>query len=240
VSESAVLEIEDLNVWYGHRHAVKSVSLTVPRARIVALLGANGAGKTSLIKAVLGLVPRSEGRMAFLGAPILGRPTEEIVRQGIGYVPEGRRIFATLTVEENLLAGAYVRQATRDEIQTELEGIYERFPVLRLRHRSAGGSLSGGEQQMLALGRALMSDPKLLLLDEPSLGLAPKIVHELFGQISGLRDQGRTVLLAEQNARLATEIADSAYVLETGKAVLAGAAKDLWDNEMVRRSYLGT
>jgi branched-chain amino acid transport system ATP-binding protein len=233
-----ILKIEELHTYYGSIHALKGISMEVSPGKIVALIGPNGAGKTTLLKSILGMVPPRNGHILFDGNPIHSLPTEQIVRSGISYVPEGRRIFPLLTVVENLEMGAYLR-SDRDEIATDIEKILELFPQLKDRRKQLGGSLSGGEQQMLALGRGLLGRPKLLLMDEPSLGLAPVLVDQIFEMTTRLNDEGITILLVEQNAQMALSIASSAAVLENGTIALMGSASELIENEQVKRTYLG-
>ncbi len=232
-----LLEIEDLIVRYGQVPALKEISLTVGEGEIVALIGANGAGKSTTLRAISGLLKPSHGRIRFRGLDITGVKPARIVAQGIVHIPEGRRIFTRMTVEENLRLGFFSRR--REDATEAYERVFRLFPVLEERRRQRGATLSGGEQQMLAIGRALMTRPTLLLLDEPSLGLAPTLVLKIMDTIQGIRDQGTTVLLVEQNAFLALEMADQAYVLETGKVVLQGTGRELLANDMVRRAYLG-
>ena len=233
-----MLALEDVRVAYGNVEVLRGVTLTVARGELVCLIGANGAGKTTTAKTISGLLRPRGGRVTFLDTRIDGRPAHEILRAGIAHCPEGRRIFPDMTVRENLEMGAFVRgRAAR--IADDLDRVLERFPVLRQRAGQLGGTLSGGEQQMLALARALMSDPKLLVLDEPSLGLSPTMVETTFELIGEIRRQGVTVLMVEQNAYLALRMADRGYVMETGRTVLEGAAGALLENEHVRRAYLG-
>jgi branched-chain amino acid transport system ATP-binding protein len=233
-----ILEVIDLQVSYGAIKALDGVSFAVPEGRIVALLGANGSGKTTALRAITGLAAIGGGRIVFRGREVQSLPTHEIVRAGIALAPEGRRIFANLTVSENLLLGAYFR---RDQLAVarDRDRIYDTFPRLAERCGQAAGTLSGGEQQMLALGRALMSRPRLLLLDEPSLGLAPLLVKEVFHIITRLNQQGVTVLLVEQNAGAALRIAHQGYVLETGRMVLAGSGAELLAQPQLQQAYLG-
>ncbi|MBW2617775.1 MAG: ABC transporter ATP-binding protein [Deltaproteobacteria bacterium] len=234
-----MLEVSGLNVLYGGIRALKGVSLTVSEGKIVALIGANGAGKSTLLKAISGLVPIGEGRVTFEGRTISGYPPERIVAAGISQIPEGRQIFAPLKVIDNLRLGAFLFRGQRHRAETEtlMEYVYQVFPVLRDRANQIAGTLSGGEQQMLAIGRALMSRPKLLILDEPSMGLAPLLVREIFGVIETLNQEGRTVLLVEQNARAALHVADYAYVLETGSITAEGPSQKLLGNEEIRKAY---
>jgi len=233
-----ILKIEELHTYYGIIHALKGISMDVDRGEIVALIGANGAGKTTLLKSILGMVPPRQGSIHFDGRPIERLSTEQIVRFGISYVPEGRRIFPLLTVKENLEIGAYLR-SDRDEILKDIEKIFQLFPQLANRQKQLGGSLSGGEQQMLALGRGLMGRPKLLLMDEPSLGLSPVLIDHIFEMIKRLNEQGITILLVEQNALMALSITTRGAVIETGEIALMGLASDLIENEQVKRTYLG-
>ena len=233
-----MLALEDVRVAYGNVEVLRGVSLRVAAGELVCLIGANGAGKTTTAKTISGLLRPRGGRVTFLGARIDGRPAHEILRSGIAHCPEGRRIFPDMTVRENLEMGAFVRGRAAD-IADDLDRVLERFPVLRERARQLGGTLSGGEQQMLAIARALMSNPKLLVLDEPSLGLSPTMVEATFQLIAEIRRQGVTVLMVEQNAYLALRMADRGYVMETGRMVLEGAARTLLENEHVRRAYLG-
>jgi branched-chain amino acid transport system ATP-binding protein len=233
-----VLEVEGLNVHYGGIHALKNVSIRVPEEKVVTLVGANGAGKSTLLRAVSGLVPASGGKIRYAGRDILGIPSHRIAREGIAMSPEGRRVFVNLSVYENLLMGAYCRD-DRKEIDRDIEWIFETFPRLLERRDQPAATLSGGEQQMLALGRALMSRPRLLLLDEPSLGLAPLLIREVFRVITKIHREGTTILLIEQNAMAALHVADYGYVLETGEIVLEGTGKDLLGDERVKKAYLG-
>ena len=233
-----MLDITNLHVYYGGIHAVKGVSLAIPEGHIVTLIGANGAGKSSTVRAVAGLV-RASGEIRYKNSlPILGKRTEDIVRLGIAMSPEGRRILPQLTVRENLQLGAYVR-SDKEGILEDIEWVFTLFPRLRERAWQAGGTLSGGEQQMLAVGRALMSRPEMLMLDEPSLGLAPILVGEIFEIIKYINGLGKTVLLIEQNAYAALSIANYAYILETGTVVLEGNGQELLHNPQVREAYLG-
>lgn len=234
----ALLDIQDLYVSYGAVQALRGISLTVEEGEIVALIGANGAGKSTTLRAVSGLVRAQQGHIHFASLDITRTSPDRIVALGISHVPEGRRVFARLTVRENLELGAYTRRS-RKELQDTLEQVFTRFPRLRERIGQLAGTLSGGEQQMLAMGRALMSRPRLLLLDEPSMGLAPMLVREIFAIIGELNAAGTTVLLVEQNANMALSVAHRAYVLETGQVALSGPARDLAGNPEVRRAYLG-
>ena len=233
-----LLRVEAVSVHYKKVAALKSVTIKVPRGGIVTIIGANGAGKTTALRAISGLAALSDGEIWFDDQRIDGKAPDKIVRLGIAQVPEGRRIFPDLTVEENLRTGAFLRR-DKAEVEADLEGIYERFPRLRERHRQWGKTLSGGEQQMLAIGRALMSKPRLLLLDEPSMGLAPVMVQEIARIIEDINATGVPVILVEQNAELALRLADHAYVLETGRMALEGPAAELHENDHVRRAYLG-
>ncbi len=232
-----MLHVEDIHVYYGGIHALKGISLKVEKGRIVTLIGANGAGKSTTLRTIVGLVSPRSGRVVFNGEEIHKLKTHEIIRRGIGISPEGRRVFPNLTVMENLELGAYNRPPA--EFQRDLEWVFSLFPRLAERKRQLAGTLSGGEQQMLALGRALMSRPSLVLLDEPSLGLAPLVVEEVFRTIQTINEQGSTILLVEQNAMAALTIADYGYVLETGRVVLEGTGKELLQDERVRKAYLG-
>ena len=231
-----ILSIKDLQVNYGGIEAVKGVSLDVPEGSIVTLIGANGAGKSSTLRTVAGLVKPRGGSICFKGEDITGKSSIDIVKRGITLVPEGRRIFADLTVLENLKIGAYLR---KDDLKEDIDWVYSLFPRLKERAWQAGGTLSGGEQQMLAVGRALMSRPKLMMMDEPSLGLAPIVVKDIFSIIKEINKRGVTILLIEQNANMALQTADIGYVLETGKITLSGTGAELLSNEAVKKAYLG-
>ena len=233
-----MLEIKDLHVSYGGFQALRGVSLNVPDGKIVTLIGANGAGKSTLMRTISGLVKAQSGSILWNGQELLGKPIDQIVSSGIAMSPEGRRVFADLTVLENLKIGAYLRK-DKAETEKDLEWVYSLFPRLKERSWQSAGTLSGGEQQMLAVGRALMSKPKLLMLDEPSLGLAPIVVREIFDIIRTVNQQGITVLLNEQNANMALKEADYAYVLETGTLTLSGTGAELLTNEQVKAAYLG-
>ena len=235
---NSMLKIEDINVFYGAIHAIKGVSLEVNQGEIVTLIGANGAGKSTILRTVSGLLKPKEGTISFEDSVISGMPAHEIVAKGISQVPEGRRIFAEMTVMENLELGAFTRK-DKAGIKEDLEMVFTRFPRLKERMTQDAGTLSGGEQQMLAMGRALMSRPRLLLLDEPSMGLAPLLIKEIFNIIVDINKDGTTVLLVEQNANMALSIAHRAYVLETGRITLSGDAKELAASEDVRKAYLG-
>ncbi|MFZ2304528.1 MAG: ABC transporter ATP-binding protein [Streptococcus suis] len=234
----SMLKVENLSVHYGVIEAVKNVSFEVNEGEVVTLIGANGAGKTSILRTISGLVRPSSGTISFLGNEIQKVPARKIVADGLSQVPEGRHVFAGLTVMENLEMGAFLRN-NREENQVNLKKIFARFPRLEERKNQDAATLSGGEQQMLAMGRALMSQPKLLLLDEPSMGLAPIFIQEIFDIIQDIQKQGTTVLLIEQNANKALAIADRGYVLETGKVVLSGTGKELLASEEVKKAYLG-
>ena len=233
-----MLEIKDLHVSYGGIQALRGVSLNVPDGKIVTLIGANGAGKSTLMRTISGLVKAQSGSILWNGQELLGKPIDQIVASGIAMSPEGRRVFDDLTVLENLKIGAYLRK-DKAETEKDLEWVYSLFPRLKERSWQSAGTLSGGEQQMLAVGRALMSKPKLLMLDEPSLGLAPIVVREIFDIIRTVNQQGITVLLNEQNANMALKVADYAYVLETGTLTLSGTGAELLTNEQVKAAYLG-
>ena len=233
-----MLEIIDLHVSYGAIRAVQGISLKVPDGKIIALIGTNGAGKSTTLRTISGLLKPEVGRILLDGEDITGLPAKDIVKRGISMVPEGRHVFPDLTVYENLMLGAYIR-TNRQEVEAQLEEVYNLFPRLRERKSQLAGTLSGGEQQMLALGRALMADPKVLLMDEPSLGLAPVLVQEIFSLIKRIHEQGKTLLLIEQNARAALTLAHYAYVLETGRIVMEGTGAELLVNDDVRRIYLG-
>ena len=233
-----MLRIEDLNVYYGAIHALKGISLEVHQGEIVTLIGANGAGKSTTLRTISGLIAPKSGAVDFEGQGTTGLGAHDIVRRGISQVPEGRRIFADMTVLENLELGAFIR-SDKDGIASDMEMVFTRFPRLKERISQQAGTLSGGEQQMLAMGRALMSRPRLLLLDEPSMGLAPLLIKEIFSIIVDINKAGTTILLVEQNANMALSIANRAYVLETGRITLSGSAKDLAASEEVRKAYLG-
>lgn len=233
-----MLEVNDIHVYYGAIHALKGVSLSVTEGQIVALIGANGAGKSTTLRTISGLLRPKVGDITFEGDSITKKNVQSIVRSGISQVPEGRRIFAPLTVLENLELGAFTRK-DKDGVAHDMELVFKRFPRLAERKKQLAGTLSGGEQQMLAMGRALMSRPRLLLLDEPSMGLSPLFVKEIFDIIQHINEQGTTILLVEQNAHMAMSIADYAYVLETGKITLEGPGQELMQSEAVRAAYLG-
>ena len=234
----AMLEVKDLNVYYGAIHAIKNISFEVNEGEIITLIGANGAGKTTTLHAVSGLLKPKSGSIHFCGKEITHTDAYKIPKLGLAQVPEGRRVFANMTVMENLEMGAYIRNG-KENLNEEYERIFERLPRLKERRKQAAGTLSGGEQQMLAIGRALMSKPKMLLLDEPSMGLSPILVQEIFSIIQDVNKTGVTVLLVEQNAKKALSIADRAYVLETGKIILQGDADKLLNDESVKKAYLG-
>lgn len=234
----AMLEIKNLQVFYGVIQAIKDVSFQVNEGEVIALIGANGAGKTTILHTITGLIPAKTGEVIFEGQDLLKIPAHQIVSLGMAHVPEGRHVFSQLTVYENLLMGAYTRK-DKAEIEDTLENVYKRFPRLKERKNQYAGTLSGGEQQMLAMGRALMSKPRIVLMDEPSMGLSPILVEEIFDIIKSISNNGTTVLLVEQNAKKALEIANRAYVLETGKIVLDGDAKQLMNDESVKEAYLG-
>ena len=233
-----MLEVKDLSVHYGMIQAVKDVSFTVNEGEIVSLIGANGAGKSTILKTLSGLVRPSAGTIEYLGQDITKLPAKKIVSLGLAQVPEGRQVFRGLSVKENIDLGAFLRN-DKEEIQKDMKAIFERFPILEERKNQDAATLSGGEQQMLAMGRALMTRPKLLLLDEPSMGLAPIFIKEIFNIIQEIQKQGTTVLLIEQNAKMALSIASRGYVLETGSVVLSGTGKELLESEDVQKAYLG-
>ncbi len=233
-----MLKIENLHVFYGGIHALKGINLNVEKGKTISLIGANGAGKSTTLRCIMGLVKKSEGSIVYDGIDITGFKTRDIVKKGLVLTPEGRRIFPNLTVKENIILGAYTR-IDKAEIERDINKVYELFPRLKEREWQVAGTLSGGEQQMLAVGRSLMSKPKLIMMDEPSLGLAPLIVKNIFDIIKEINDNGVTVLLIEQNAKAALEIADYAYVLETGKITLEGKGSDLLNNPDVQKAYLG-
>lgn len=232
-----ILSIKNLQVNYGGIEAVKGISFDVPEGEIITLIGANGAGKSSTLRAISGLVKPRGGKILYRGEDITGKNPTEIVSKGVTLVPEGRRIFADLTVKENLKVGAYLR---KDDISEDMEWVFNLFPRLREREWQAGGTLSGGEQQMLAVGRALMSRPKVMMMDEPSLGLAPLVVREIFRIIEEVNKKGVTILLIEQNANMALKTAHTGYVLETGRITMSGSGKELLTNESIKAAYLGT
>lgn len=234
----AMLEIKDIKVYYGMIQAIKGISFEVNEGEVIALIGANGAGKTTILHTITGLLSPKSGSVFFEGKDITKVPAHKIVSLGMAHVPEGRRVFAELTVYENLKMGAYTRK-DKDEIEQTLQMVYKRFPRLQERKNQLAGTLSGGEQQMLAMGRALMSHPKIIVMDEPSMGLSPILVNQIFEIIEEVSKSGTTVLLVEQNAKKALAIADRAYVLETGKIVLEGDAKKLMNDDSIKKAYLG-
>lgn len=234
----SMLEVKNLKVYYGMIQAIKGVSFHVEEGEIIALIGANGAGKTTILHTVSGLLAPKEGSVTFEGQDIVKIPGHKIVSMGMAHVPEGRRVFAQLSVLQNLKMGAYTRK-DKEEIQQTLKTVFERFPRLEERQNQLAGTLSGGEQQMLAMGRAMMSEPKLLMLDEPSMGLAPILVEQIFDIIRELHKAGATILLVEQNAQMALQVANRAYVLETGKITLAGSGKELLESDSIKKAYLG-
>lgn len=234
----AMLEIKDLEVCYGVIRAIKGVSFEVNQGEVIALIGANGAGKTTILHTITGLIPAEKGSILFEGKDLTKTPAHKIVSMGMAHVPEGRRVFAQLSVLENLKLGAYTRK-NKSEIDDSLQMVYDRFPRLEERKNQVAGTLSGGEQQMLAMGRALMSKPRIILMDEPSMGLSPLLVSEIFDIIKVISEGGTTVLLVEQNAKKALAIADRAYVLETGNIILSGKASDLMNDDSVKKAYLG-
>jgi branched-chain amino acid transport system ATP-binding protein len=235
-SEASILKIESLSVSYGNIRAITQVSLEVQLSETVAIIGANGSGKSTLLAAVIGIQHPDSGTILFNGNNITGRPTESIVASGISLIPEGRGVLTTMTVEENLLLGAY---HVKGDITKRLDQTFQLFPVLRERRKSPAGTLSGGQQQILSIGRALMASPKLLMMDEPSLGLAPLMIKELFDLIAELKKEGQTILLAEQNARKALQCADRAYVFESGRVLMQGTSQELVNNPKVRQAYMG-
>ena len=232
-----LLDVKDINVYYGAIHAIKGISFDVSEGEVVTLIGANGAGKSTTLKTISGLLRTKTGSIEFDGTDISKVPAYKLVKMGLTQVPEGRRIFSQMTVKENLEMGAYT--SPKDRIAANEDRVYELFPRLKERYKQIAGTLSCGEQQMLAMGRALMSEPKLMMLDEPSMGLAPILVEEIFDIIRDLHKSGTTILLVEQNARMALSVADRAYVIETGKVTLSGDANDLLNNDSVRKAYLG-
>ena len=234
----SMLEVKDLQVYYGVIQALKGISFHVEQGEVIALIGANGAGKTTTLQTLTGIIPAKAGSIMFGGKDLTKTPAHKIVEMGMAHVPEGRRVFANLSVYENLKLGAYTRK-DKNEIAQSLEMVYESFPRLKERRNQSAGTLSGGEQQMLAMGRALMSKPRIILMDEPSMGLSPIFVDEIFKIIQQVSAAGTTVLLVEQNAKKALSIADRAYVLETGKIVLSGDAKELLEDDSIKKAYLG-
>lgn len=233
----SMLSVENLQVYYGSIHAIKGISFEVNEGEIVTLIGANGAGKSTTLNTVAGLLKPKSGSVTFEGNSLAGVPVHKIVGKGMALCPEGRRIFLQLTVRENLEMGAYSRPGS--EVEASIEEIYQRFPRLKERYRQVAGTLSGGEQQMLAMGRALMSKPRLMMLDEPSMGLAPILVEQIFDIIKELNEAGTTILLVEQNAQMALSVAHRGYVLETGRIVTSGTGEELLEDDAVRRAYLG-
>jgi len=233
----SVLTVDNINVYYGAIHAIKGISFDVNEGEIVTLIGANGAGKSTTLHTISGLLRSKTGNIEFLGKSIMRTPAHKIVAKGISHVPEGRRIFQQMTVQENLEMGAFI--ADQSKIQDNLVYVYEQFPRLKERTKQIAGTLSGGEQQMLAMGRALMCNPELLMLDEPSMGLAPILVDQIFDIIKTLNSHGTTILLVEQNAQMALSVADRAYVIETGRITLSGTGKELAKSEEVKKAYLG-
>lgn len=234
----AMLEVKDLQVYYGMIQAIKNVSFEVNKGEVIALIGANGAGKTTILHTITGLLSPKSGSVIFEGTDITKVPGHKIVSMGMAHVPEGRRVFSNLTVLQNLKLGAYTRKS-KSELEETLEMVYKRFPRLKERKNQMAGTLSGGEQQMLAMGRALMSHPKIILMDEPSMGLSPIFVNEIFDIIREVSESGTTVLLVEQNAKKALSIADRAYVMETGRIVLEGKANELLNDDSIKKAYLG-
>lgn len=234
----AMLKVENLEVYYGMIQAIKGISFEVNEGEVIALIGANGAGKTTILHTITGLIGAKAGSVIFEGADLTKTPAHKIVSMGMAHVPEGRRIFQELTVFENLKLGAYTR-SSKSEIEETIQMVYSKFPRLKERKEQIAGTLSGGEQQMLAMGRALMSHPKIILMDEPSMGLSPLYVNEIFKIIQEISSSGTTVLLVEQNAKKALSIANRAYVLETGKVVLEGQAKELINDDSIKKAYLG-
>lgn len=235
----ALLEVKDLEVYYGVIRALKGISFEVNKGEIVTLIGANGAGKTTTLQSIIGLIPTRGGTVTYNGKDITKTPCHKLVHLGMSQVPEGRRIFQELTVYENLLMGAYSRKQSKTEFKKDIEDIYKRFPRLEERKNQIASTLSGGEQQMLAMGRALMSHPEIILLDEPSMGLAPIFVEQVFDIIKTLKESGTTILLVEQNAKKALEIADRAYVLETGAITASGTGRELAQSDEIKKAYLG-
>ena len=234
---NTILKVDDINVYYGAIHAIKGVSYEVNEGEVVTLIGANGAGKSTILKTVAGLLSSHTGSIQFMGKSLGGIPAHKIVPMGLALVPEGRQIFLQMTVEENLQMGAFTRPA--DEYDASIADVYQRFPRLKERQNQVAGTLSGGEQQMLAMGRALMSKPSLLMLDEPSMGLAPILVEQIFDIVRELNQHGTTILLVEQNANMALSVAHRGYVLETGKIVATGTGAELLEDEAVKKAYLG-
>lgn len=234
-----MLVVKDLDVYYGAIHALKGMSFEVNEGEIVTLIGANGAGKTTTLHSISGLIKTHAGSITLGGTDLLATPADRIVSLGLAQVPEGRRVFSKMSVYENLIMGAFTRKDSKADIEADVEKLYGRFPRLKERHKQLAGTMSGGEQQMLAIARALMSNPKILLMDEPSMGLAPILVDEIFSIIKDTNEEGMTILLVEQNAHKALSVADRAYVLETGKIIMGGDAKELLNDDRVRQAYLG-
>ncbi len=234
-----MLTVKSVHTYYGNIHALKGVSLHVRKGEAVTLVGANGAGKSTLVNTICGIARPSRGSIEFLGRQIGGLAPENIVRQGIALAPEGRQIFSAMTVEANLLMGGFIHRKDPEQLRKDMDRLYNRFPILKARRRQLAGTLSGGEQQMLAISRALMSRPQLLILDEPSMGLAPLVTKDIFSIVLELKEEGGTILLIEQNARAALKIADRGYVMETGKVVLEGEGPQLLEHREVKRAYLG-
>ena len=234
---NTILKVDDINVYYGSIHAIKGISFEVNEGEIVTLIGANGAGKSTTLNTISGLLHSKTGHIEFMGEPLNHVPSHKVVSKGLALVPEGRRIFLQMSVQENLDMGAFSRRG--GNIDADMERVFEQFPRLKERRKQVAGTLSGGEQQMLAMGRALMSNPKLLMLDEPSMGLSPLLVQEIFDIIQNIHKEGMTILLVEQNAQMALSVADRAYVLETGRVVMDGTGAELLTNERVRSAYLG-
>lgn len=234
-----MLKVKDLNIFYGNIHAIKGININVDRGQIVSLIGANGAGKTSILQAISGIVPKKSGAVVFEKRDITRTKADQITRLGIAQVPEGRRVFTGLSVYDNLLLGAFTVKDSKENLEKDIKKIYERFPRLEERKNQLAGTLSGGEQQMLAMGRALMSRPKLLLLDEPSMGLSPLFVDIIFEVIKELHKDGTTILLVEQNANLALKLSNKAYVLETGKIIKEDTASNLLNDKTIKEAYLG-
>jgi branched-chain amino acid transport system ATP-binding protein len=232
-----ILKVDDINVYYGSIHAIKGISFEVNQGEIVTLIGANGAGKSTTLNTISGLLHSKTGSLTFMGENLAKIPSHKIVSKGLALVPEGRRVFLQMTVEENLEMGAYTRSGK--DVEEDLEKVYTQFPRLKERRKQVAGTLSGGEQQMLAMGRALMSQPKLMMLDEPSMGLAPILVEQIFEIIQNLHKAGTTILLVEQNAQAALSVADRGYVLETGKIVTTGTGRELLESPAIKKAYLG-
>ena len=234
---STILKVDDINVYYGSIHAIKGISFEVNEGEIVTLIGANGAGKSTTLNTISGLLHSKTGHIEFMGEPLNHVPSHKVVSKGLALVPEGRRIFLQMSVQENLDMGAFSRRG--GNIDADMERVFEQFPRLKERRKQVAGTLSGGEQQMLAMGRALMSNPKLLMLDEPSMGLAPILVEQIFDIVRELNQHGTTILLVEQNAEMALQVADRAYVLESGKIALSGTGRELAESDSIKKAYLG-